>query len=130
MTNPDLEFTALIVDDNWYNRDIFRIALENAGYTVTTAENGSEGLAFLEQQPYNLMILDLQMPGIDGETVLRQVRANPQFKAMRIVVVTANAHMATTDVDNLADHIMYKPIDVVDFAQFTNRLRASFRPMD
>src|SRR5688500_17528999 len=122
----DAKYSALIVDDNWYNRDIFRIALENAGYQVTEVDNGREGLNLLETRSFNLMVLDLQMPGIDGITVLHQVHEKPAHKDMRVVVVTANAHMATDEVDNLADHVMYKPIDVVDFAQFTHRLLATF----
>lgn len=117
--------TVLIVDDNWYNRDIFRMALENAGYAITEAEDGQQALDLLKDNTYSLLVLDLQMPGIDGNDVLKQVRATDQHKNMRILVVTANPHMATDEVDKLADHIMMKPIDVVSFARFTERLRAS-----
>jgi CheY-like chemotaxis protein len=115
--------SALIVDDNWYNRDIFRIALESAEYAVVEAETGEDGLEKLGAETYDLLILDLQMPGIGGKEVLETLRQDPRHSQMRVVVVTANAHMATEVVDELADHIMYKPVDVLAFAEFTERLK-------
>jgi CheY-like chemotaxis protein len=127
MNNPDPQpsttFSALIIDDNWFNRDIFRIALESAGYSVTELDNGSEGIALLEKQTFNLLILDLQMPLVDGHTVLVRVKEQPLHKKMRVVVVTANAHMATGDVDEMADYVMYKPINVMEFSEFVRRLK-------
>ncbi len=113
---------ALVVDDNWYNRDIFRIALKDAGYEVSELEDGSHGLDTLDQQTFALMILDLQMPTVDGLTLLRQIRQTGKYAPMRIVVVTANAHMATTEVYKLADYVMLKPISVLDFSAFVRRL--------
>ncbi|MBN2303782.1 MAG: response regulator [Anaerolineae bacterium] len=118
--------TALIVDDNWYNRDIFRMALENADYEITEAEDGKKGLDILEQNTFDLLVLDLQMPEIDGYGVLKALRAEDRHKSMRVLVVTANPHMATDKVDDMADHVMLKPIDVVSFAQFTKRLKKTF----
>ncbi len=123
-SQPTPPYTALIIDDNWFNRDIFRIALESAGYVVTETDNGSEGMRILGEQTFHLLILDLQMPNIDGRTVLRSVREQPLHKKMNVVVVTANAHMATSDVDALADHVMYKPINVVEFSEFVRRLKS------
>jgi len=116
-------YSALIVDDNWFNRDIFRIALESAGYVVTETDSGGDGMNILRQQTFNLLILDLQMPTVDGKTVLRAVRAEPMHKKMHVVVVTANAHMATSDVDALADHVLYKPINVIEFSEFVRGLK-------
>ncbi len=127
MNNPEPQpltmYSALIIDDNWFNRDIFRIALESAGYSVTELDNGSAGIALLEQQTFNLLILDLQMPLVDGRTVLVKVKEHPLHKKMRVVVVTANAHMATSDVDEMADYVMYKPINVMEFSEFVRRLK-------
>lgn len=118
--------TALIVDDNFYNRDIFRIALEGALYDVTEAGDGAAALSLLENQTYHLMVLDLQMPGIDGQKVLERVRKQPRFDSMRVVVVTANSHMVPGLVESLADHVMFKPVEIVDFGNFARRLRGSF----
>jgi two-component system cell cycle response regulator DivK len=119
-------YSALVIDDNFYNRDIFRFALEDAQYTVTDAENGYDGLNLLDKQTYNLLVLDLQMPGINGLEVLKLVRENPRHKNMRIIVITANGHLATNEVDVLTDHLMFKPIDVVGFSHFVSRLKRVF----
>jgi len=115
--------TALVMDDNFHNRYIFRIALEEKNYQVEEAENGSEGLKILEEKSFNLLVLDLQMPLIDGITVLRELHKKPLHRNMRLLVVTANAHMATGEVTNLADYVMYKPINVMEFAEFSERLK-------
>jgi CheY-like chemotaxis protein len=113
----------LVMDDNFHNRYIFRIALEQKGYYVEEAENGSEGLKLLQDQSFDLLVLDLQMPLIDGVTVLRELHNMPLHRSMRVLVVTANAHMATGEVTDLADYVMYKPINVIEFAEFAERLR-------
>lgn len=124
VNNPtDSVYTALVVDDNFYNRQIFHIALESVGYTVSESEDGVQGTTLLDTQTFHLLILDLQMPTLDGRAVLQIVKANPLHKNMRVIVVTANAHMATDDVDQMADYIMHKPIDVVEFSEFVRRLK-------
>jgi CheY-like chemotaxis protein len=80
-TQPNGLFSALIVDDNWFNRDIFRIALQTADYTIREAEDGQQCLDILEHEAFHLLVLDLQMPGLDGRGVLRQVRTMPKHKA-------------------------------------------------
>lgn len=120
------EYTVLVLDDNWYNRDIFRMALESADYNITEAENGEQGLAILNEKTFDLLILDLQMPQLDGIQVLKKLRQDERHKHMRVLVVTANPHMATEDVNMLADHIMMKPVDIVSFARFTTRLKSAF----
>jgi len=122
------EYTALVLDDNWYNRDIFRMALESAEYTITEAENGELGMKLLNERTFELLILDLQMPMLEGIQVLKRIRQDERHQHMRVLVVTANPHMATEDVNTLADHIMMKPIDIVSFARFTNRLKSAFSP--
>jgi CheY-like chemotaxis protein len=121
------QHSALIVDDNWYNRDIFRMALESANYHITEAESGQQGLEILKEKTFNLLVLDLQMPDIDGTRVLESLRKEKLHDRMRVLVVTANPHMATDRVHDLADHVMMKPIDVVAFTRFTQRLQGAFQ---
>jgi len=120
---PTGNYTALIVDDNFYNRHIFHIALESVGYAVTEMEDGLQGTILLRDHTFHLLVLDLQMPMMDGRAVLKQVRGQPLHENMHIIVVTANAHMATDDIDLMADYVMFKPIDVVEFSEFARRLK-------
>lgn len=117
---------ALIVDDIRDNRELFRLALRQAGFESCDATNGVEALALLETRTFDLMILDLQMPHMNGATLLQTLRANEKFTALTVMVVTANPHMATTEVDKLADYIMYKPLEILEFIQLAQRLREKF----
>ncbi len=114
---------ALVVDDNWYNCDIFRIALEKAGYEVEIAYNGRNGLAFLETKPYKILVIDLQMPGLNGIEVLTEIKDSPIRKKMYILVVTANAYMATEDLEDLSDMVMFKPVNIADLTFFLERVK-------
>jgi CheY-like chemotaxis protein len=117
--------TALIVDDNFYNRQIFQMALESVGYKIKESEDGVQGINVLKNETFDLLVLDLQMPEMDGRAVLKAVREQDMHRKMRILVITANAHMAMGDVDDLADYIMFKPINVVEFSEFARRLKDS-----
>jgi CheY-like chemotaxis protein len=74
------------VDDNPDDRELFRRILEEAGYSVVQCTSGKDALAAVEKTSFELMTLDLSMPGIDGFEVLRAVRAmQPELK---IIVVS------------------------------------------
>src|SRR5688572_8783465 len=105
---------SLVVDDNYYNRDVARLALENAGYTVEEAEDGIEALQKLAQETYDLLILDLEMPELDGIGVLNEIRKANQHNHMKVIVVTAHPEM-TGDINVDVDYVMYKPIDIQIF---------------
>jgi len=115
--------SALIVDDNQFNREIFRLSLKAVGYETTEACNGAEALALLETRSFSLIVLDLQMPLVNGETVLKCVRSNPAHARSNIIVATANPHMAVQDIQSLADYVVYKPMDVREFARLAERLK-------
>jgi two-component system, cell cycle response regulator DivK len=113
---------SLVVDDNYYNRDVARLALENAGYTVEEAQNGIEALQKLAHKTYDLLILDLEMPELDGIGVLNEIRKVTQHNHMKVIIVTAHPEM-TGDVTVEVDYVMYKPIDIQIFRVFLQRLR-------
>jgi CheY-like chemotaxis protein len=119
--------SALIIDDNYFNRDLAALALRHNGYKVEQAENGREALEILHKTPFNLLVLDLAMPEMDGAAFLRRLRADlPELKLF-IIVMTANPHMATQEIQSQVDFVMYKPIDVSEFSQFVGRLSDVFR---
>jgi two-component system sensor histidine kinase/response regulator len=121
-TNPITPRQALVVDDNYYNRDLATLALKHVGFEVTHAENGLVAVEKLAEQSYDLMVLDLAMDGMDGISVLRYVRNTLLDRKLPVIVMTANPHMATDEVNDNADLVMMKPIDINEFALFADRV--------
>jgi len=80
----------LIVDDNEDNSHIFATYLEHAGHRVTSAATGPEGLARAAAERPDLMLLDLNLPGLDGWEVARRIKHDPQLARISIVIVTAH----------------------------------------
>lgn len=121
-----MSFSALVADDNDLNRDLMQITLHMAGFDVAEVKNGNEAINALESQSYDLMILDLQMPLIDGTDVLEWLRANPQHNEMTVIVATANPHMTGGNEMQRADYVIYKPIDMREFVHLLERLKKTF----
>ena len=119
MTNAP---NALIVDDNFYNRDLCSLALTHLGITHVEAENGKEALELLEEQPFNLLLLDLAMPELDGRTLVHQITDMGLRELLTVVIITAHYHLAN-DIEDMVDFVMYKPIDIQQFTQFIGRLQ-------
>lgn len=79
----------LFVDDDLYIRDIYEEVLKSEGYIVDTAINGEEGLTKLQQGGYDLVLLDVMMPTLDGIGVLEELQKNPpQQKNGPIILLT------------------------------------------
>jgi CheY-like chemotaxis protein len=81
----------LLVEDNEFNQDVARELLEGEGLVVDVAGNGRQALAALEGRTYDLVLMDMQMPVMDGITATRAIRAEPRFAGLPIVAMTANA---------------------------------------
>lgn len=116
------EMEALVVDDNFFNRNLCRIALEHVGFTVVEAENGQEALAVLADRSFRVLVLDLAMPEIDGVGVIKEIHNKPQYEEMQVVVVTAHAHMSINLSDMGADFVLYKPLDIIAFSKLLERI--------
>lgn len=117
------QFTALVIDDNEDNCEIFRLTLQKSGYSARSCDVSTEGLALLEKEAFDLLLIDLQMPYLSGSEILRRIRDLPHLKKMKRIVITANSHMLNEELDELADYVMQKPIDVLDFGSFVQRLQ-------
>jgi two-component system chemotaxis response regulator CheY len=81
----------LIVDDSASIRQTVKIALSGQGHTVTEAGNGSEGLAKAAAAKFELIITDLNMPVMDGLTMIREMRAKPEYGGVPIVFLTTES---------------------------------------
>ena len=83
--------TILVIEDQEDNRRIFRDLLTSAGYDVIEAVNGVEGVSAAETHNPDLILMDIQLPGIDGYEATRRIKANPNLQKIPIIVVTSYA---------------------------------------
>jgi DNA-binding response OmpR family regulator len=81
----------LCIEDHPEMIDLIRLILGRRGYEVEGAVGGREGLAAIEREPPDLVLLDLMMPDVDGWEVYRQIRAKAELKDIPVIIVTAKA---------------------------------------
>ena len=81
----------LVVEDNERNLKLLRDVLEYAGYLVRAAQTAEDGISSAISDPPDLVLMDLQLPGIDGFEALRLLRESPRTAAVPVVAVTAQA---------------------------------------
>ncbi|MEO5339852.1 MAG: response regulator [Magnetococcus sp. MYC-9] len=81
----------LVVEDNPINRQVIRELLERVGVTVEEADHGGTALRMLQTTHYDVVLMDLQMPEMDGLTATRVIRSNARFKDLPIIAMTAHA---------------------------------------
>jgi two-component system cell cycle response regulator DivK len=81
----------LVVEDQEDNRRIMRDLLSSAGYEVIEAVTGEEGVAAADTHRPDLILMDIQLPGLDGYEATRQIKANPELEHIPIIVVTSYA---------------------------------------
>lgn len=109
--------TALIVDDTPLNLKLVAAILRANHFTVTAVASAEEAMTTLGVARFELLLLDLRLPGMDGLAFARALRDMPQHREMKIVAVTANA-MKSDEADALAagcDAFIPKPINTRTF---------------
>jgi two-component system KDP operon response regulator KdpE len=115
--------SALVIDDETQIQRLLTIALEAAGYRVTTAGTGQEGLALIARNRHDVIILDLGLPDVNGQLVLQQLREWTQTPVIVLTVNDAEAEKVGA-LDAGADDYVTKPFNT---AELLARLRASIR---
>ena len=80
-----------VVEDQEDNRQILRDLLTNAGYEMLVAEDGVQALEQAEKHRPDLILMDIQLPVLDGYEATRRLKANPELKAIPIIVITSYA---------------------------------------
>jgi CheY-like chemotaxis protein len=104
----------LIVDDNAQNLKLARVVLANEGFDVHTASNAEDAVQLLRTVTPHLILMDIQLPGMDGLELTRRLRADPATRAVRVIALTAYAMKGDDEKAFAAgcDGYITKPIDV------------------
>lgn len=113
----------LYVEDNFENRILVMRILNAEGFSVTLAENGSEALTATDEQDFNLILMDINLPDIDGYTLTSRLREKPKIKSIPIIALTANVMKGDREksLEAGCDGYIQKPLDVDALPEQINR---------
>ena len=113
MSNDGAGATILIVDDNPTNLKLVAYLMRSHGFVVTTATSADAALVSIAEQPPKVILMDVQLPGTDGLSLTRQLKAAPATRDIVIIAVTAYAMKGDRDKAIAAgcDDYVSKPID-------------------
>lgn len=114
--------TILTIDDSRTMRDMLKMALGGAGFTVLQAVDGQDGLNVLARQPVDLIITDINMPKLDGYGVIRAVRKDPNYNDTPILVLSTEGEQESKDIakDAGATGWIVKPFDPDGLVKIVN----------
>jgi CheY-like chemotaxis protein len=123
-SRPLLLATVLVVEDNEVNLRLVRDVLEHHGYHVVAARDGEEGVALARAKRPALILMDLQMPRMDGFAATREIRSDPLISATPIVALTGFAMDADRQRALAAgcDEVICKPFKIAEVVGTVQRL--------
>jgi two-component system cell cycle response regulator DivK len=123
MPDEEDKGTILYVEDNPDNRNLIRRVLMSEGYSMVEAINGRQAIEKLEEGGIDLILMDINMPDMDGYTLTSQIKAMEKFTKIPIVAVTANVMRGDREksLEAGCDGYIQKPIDIDILAQQIER---------
>jgi CheY-like chemotaxis protein len=109
------DYSLLVVDDNEMNRDVLSRRLQRQGYTVAVAEDGRQALDMIKAQPFDLVLLDIMMPGMNGYQVLEHIKADDALRHIPVIMTSAldESEGITRCLEMGAEDYLTKPFDMV-----------------
>lgn len=111
--------TVLIIEDNPDNMYLMRFLMENSGFIVMGADNGLDGIELALYEKIDLILLDIQLPEMDGYAIARELRSHKELKSLPIVAVTSYAMVGDREkaLEAGANGYVEKPIDPDTFVK-------------
>lgn len=122
----NLKGTILYVEDNPENRLLVRRILIADGYSLVEARNADEAVRVLNESHPDLILMDINMPGVDGYTLTTQIKSMPGFERVPIIAITANVMRGDREKTLQAgcDGYIQKPIDIDQLTREIERFLA------
>ncbi len=108
---PRARGSVLVVDDDPVSRRILTHLLTQEGHDLTLAENGARAVEALSERSFDLVVLDIRMPELDGYEVCRRIRHNPITQALPVIMITAEGAEKLPALEAGADDFLTKPFD-------------------
>ena len=114
-----MSWSVLIVDDEPLTQDLLRLMLEPAGFRVTSAEHGLEALEKVQEEKPDIMLLDVMMPHMDGITVCKKIRSNPETADLPVIMLSGKTHLNAVEegLEAGANRYLAKPTSRTDLIQ-------------
>ena len=117
----------LFIEDDRMNRRVVKDMLDVAGAEMTEAESAEEGLRLIDAEEFDMLLVDLRMPGMDGITAIEHIRARDDAKAqLPVIVVTADTAIDLRErcLAAGADEVLFKPVAMDALFEAMGRLLA------
>ena len=113
----------MVVEDNEKNMKLMRVVLKAKGYNIIEAATGEEALNLLKNQKPDIILMDIQLPGIDGLTLIKQIKASVITKDIPIIAVTAYAMKGDEQkiLDTGCDAYVSKPINTQELPRIVEK---------
>jgi CheY-like chemotaxis protein len=129
---PDESLRILLVEDNIVNQQVASSMLVKAGHTVTIVSNGREALTALDREAFDLILMDVQMPIMDGLEATAAIRARERFTGSRLPIIGLTAHAMNGDRERCLnagmDEYLAKPMHIRELRGAISRLRCFAQP--
>jgi CheY-like chemotaxis protein len=115
----------LVVEDNLINMELVLEILNALGFTAVRATSGAEAIKNLEKEIYDLILMDIELPGIDGIAITKVIKSKPQYKNVPVIALTAYAMKGDKERFLAAgfDDYVSKPLEVPDFMKRLEKYR-------
>lgn len=104
----------LVCDDDEGILDVVKMALSDEGYNILTVRNGKEVLKSIETQTPDLVLLDLWIPGLTGEKIVKTFKTDQKLKHIPVIIFSANRNIEKIAKEVQADGFLPKPFDLED----------------
>ncbi len=112
----------VIIEDDKDVASFLELAVQNLGYETAVSYDGKSGLSLIQETSPDLILLDLHLPGVNGDEILRLVRADDELCSVPVIVLTGESYMLKSEIEVQANFTLVKPIDVRVLSQLISQI--------